>query len=195
MSRRCHAFSESHGSTDSNAGEPTPAQLAAIHYCHRPLTEMIAPNTGRDCELARLESAAQWIPISWSEIGTGCKLISPSPRRQRFNRPIRRSIPDHSPTGAPAADRRSGRPLLRLGHQPGRSRALLCGGGAEHGHQLAQLLLRFLRSGGDGHPGQAARCVLDPGAVRPDLRLPHLGHRPAPGHRRRPERPRSSTGP
>ncbi len=104
------------------------------------------------------------------------------------------AAPDHSPEGGPLSDCRPGRALVRLGHQPGSPRAVLCRAGAKHGGQLAQLLLRLLRSRRDGHRGQAPRRLLGSGPVRSDLRVPHLGDRPAPGHRRRSDRPRPLSG-
>ena len=62
--------------------------------------------------------------------------------------------------------------------------------GAQHVAELARLLLRCLRPVGHGLGRQVARSLLGPGAVRPPLRLPHLGHGAAPGHRGDADRPR-----
>ena len=53
----------------------------------------------------------------------------------------------------------------------------------QHVPELAQLLLRRLRPLGYGVRRQAARRVLGAGPLGPALRLPHLGHGPAPGGR------------
>ena len=80
--------------------------------------------------------------------------------------------------------------LLQLGHRQRHARDLLRRRGAQHGGELARLLLRRLRPLGNGLGRQAAGGVLAPGALGAPLRLPHLGHRAAPGGRGDPDRPR-----
>ena len=86
----------------------------------------------------------------------------------------------------PRARRRGVR--LRLAGAERAVGAVLRGGGAVDGDQLARLRVRGLRPRGHGHAGQAAGRVLAAGAVRARVRGEHVGDGRATGRRRRARR-------
>ncbi len=94
----------------------------------------------------------------------------------------------------PAGRGRAGRPRLCLGARQRGARTLLRRRRPQHVDQLAQLLLRRLRSRRYRHGRQAPGGAVVAGPVAARLRDQHLGHRHAPGGRRHPHRSRPLPG-
>ena len=116
------------------------------------------------------------------------RTATPSPVLALPRRPARMGA-----TGTPGRHR-AGRARLRLGHQQRLSRVVLRRRRAEHGDELAQLLLWRRRPLGHHHRGQAARRAVVPGAVTTDLRVPRVGDRAATGDRGHADGPRPLSG-
>ena len=123
--------------------------------------------------------------------------VDDEPRRE----PLGRRVPTAGGSGARRPISRVGRgrrssswPHWRRSPTAGAAaratRDVLRRGCPQHVAELAQLLLRRLRPLGDGLGRQVARSLLGPGALRPPLRLPHLGHGAASGRRGDADRPR-----